>query len=172
MAKVVYEIAKAQNCQRLMAVALLTIGEINQNLKQLTECLKIYQSSKDQVLNNTQYSQLCLSLAKEYRKLGGTKNQAQSLQYLEIAFNVNQNNPSEPSKRTSSNEQLSNNTNNEVILQYYQEMGQVLLGESKENQAIDCYRKSLDIAKKMYGLESFNTMECYLNLAQLLEKKG
>jgi len=112
-----------------------------------------------------------LSLAKEYRKLGGTKNQAQSLQYLEIAFNVNQNNVEQPSK-TTSNEQLSNNTNNEVILQYYQEMGQVLLTEDKTNQAIDCYRKSLDIAKKMYGPESFNTMECYLNLAQLLEKKG
>lgn len=117
------------------------------------------------MLDNHYYSQLCLSLAREYRKLGGNHNQAKGMFFLEQAFNNNQ-------AADGMTDKKSNKTNNEVMLQYYIEMAAILIQEGKENQAIECHSKALHISKAIYGDENFNTLECYLNLAQMYEKKG
>jgi tetratricopeptide (TPR) repeat protein len=44
--------------------------------------------------------------------------------------------------------------------------------DKKETQSIECLKKALQIAKVIYGCENFTTMECYLNLANNLEKQG
>lgn len=58
------------------------------------------------------------------------------------------------------------------MLQYYFELAAILTQEDKINQAIECHQKALQISKVLYGDENFNTLECYLNLAQLYEKRG
>lgn len=52
--------------------------------------MKLYETSAENVLDNNYYSYLCLSLAREYRKLGGNNNLAKSMFYLEQAFAINQ----------------------------------------------------------------------------------
>lgn len=44
--------------------------------------------------------------------------------------------------------------------------------EGKEIEAIECNYQALQISKNLNGSENFTTLECYLNLAQLYEKKG
>jgi hypothetical protein len=49
-------------------------------------------------------------------------------------------------------------------------MSEYYMSDKKETQAIECLKKALQIAKLIYGTENFTTMECYLNLANNLEK--
>ena len=85
------------------------------------------------MLNNHQYSQLCLCLAKEYRLNGGGKNQQKGMFYLEQAFQINQGNtPNE------SADALSAKSHNEIMLTYYQEMSEQYMADKKETQAIEC----------------------------------
>lgn len=90
MAKLLFQVSHFQNNSKLKALCLLTIGDIQKNIKPLQDCLKIYENSVDQVLDNHYYSQLCLSLAREYRKMGGNNNQAKGMFFLEQAFANNQ----------------------------------------------------------------------------------
>lgn len=158
MAKVVYDIAIDQKSERLRALCLLSIGDINKNLRTLQECLHIYEKSQDQVLNNYQYSCLCLYLAREYRKIGtnNQNNHQKAMFFLEQAFTLN----------------ASDQANSEVMMQYYAEMGEVYISQKKDTEAAECMQKALKISKKVYGQEHFTTLECYLNLAQQLEKAG
>lgn len=75
-------------------------------------------------MDNHYYSQLCLSLAREYRKLGGNNNQAKGMFFLEQAFSNNQ---------VNEGDKKSNKTNNEVMLQYYIELAAILTQEDKIN---------------------------------------
>lgn len=59
---------------------------------------------------------------------------------------------------------------NLVLLEYYQEMGQILVDQNKGSQAIELYRKALKISQQINGEEHFTTFECTLNLATLLDK--
>ena len=56
------------------------------------------------------------------------------------------------------------------LLEYYQELGNIMTDEKKIMQAIDCFKKALHISRGVYGDEHFVTFECLLNLAQLLEE--
>ena len=66
----------------------------------------------------------------------------------------------------------SDQANSEVMMQYYAEMGEVYISQKKDTEAAECMQKALKISKKVYGQEHFTTLECYLNLAQQLEKAG
>ena len=58
------------------------------------------------------------------------------------------------------------------MLEYYQELGKILLDDGKTAKAVDCYKKAHMISNSVHGDEHFVTFECLLDLAQLLEKSG
>ena len=85
--------------------------------------------------------------------------------FLEQAFTLNQSD-------TGASDSKQKKSNQEVILLYYTEMAAMHVADGKDNQAIDCHLKAIQIAKSIYGEDSFNTLECCLNLAKIYEKKG
>ena len=47
-----------------------------------------------------------------------------------------------------------------------------MLSSQKQAQAIDCFKKALQISTQLHGEDHFVTFECLLNLAQLLDESG
>jgi TPR repeat protein len=68
MAETILNISQNQNCEKLQALSLLAIGEITKSMSHLRQALKIYEESSEQIFTNDQYGQLCMNLAREYRK--------------------------------------------------------------------------------------------------------
>lgn len=58
------------------------------------------------------------------------------------------------------------------MMQYYQEMAEINIELGNDKDAIDFNKKALQISININGSENFTTLECFLNLAQLYEKKG
>ena len=104
-----------------------------------------------------------MNLAREYRK--SSEDQALSMTYLEQAFNISQ-------KANDFSEVQGSNANNIVMLEYYQELANIMMDEKKTEQAIDCFKKAHQISNIVHGEEHFVTFECLLNLAQVLDQNG
>ena len=89
------------------------------------------------------------------------------MQYLEQAFNQN---------TVASNDENQSNfiqpQYSSLILDYYQELGHMMVQDKKISQAIDCYQKALKVSQGYHGEEHFVTFECLLNLGELLDESG